>query len=127
VTGMTGSLPRRPAREALVIAMIGDPGRGLPDIAEVDFEQFWARFDAAAPLHVAVGLEAATVMIARVLPRLMGHRCGLARLDADAADAVVQRAARLPALGPLTEVAKVVACFAYFSDPGVQRAVRAVR
>lgn len=115
---------RRSARDALVIAMLGDPGGGLPEPAELDLVRFWARFDRAAPLHLAAGFRVATVVIAVVLPRVMGHRSGLARLDGEAADAVVQRAARLPLITLLVEVAKIVACFAYFSDPRVDAVVR---
>lgn len=121
---MTRPASRRSGRDALVIALLGDPGGDLPPPDELDLDRFWARFDRAAPLHLAAGFRAATVVIAMALPRLMGHRWGLARLDADAADRVVARAARLPLVNLLVEVAKVVACFAYFSDPQVDAAVR---
>lgn len=117
----------RPARDAIVVALLGDPGDGLLPPAELDLPAFWRRFDAAAPAHLRVGMAAATVLVAGVLPRLLGHRCGLAGLDADRADAVVQRAARLPVLGLTVEVAKIVACFAYFSDERVDQRVRARR
>lgn len=76
-------------------------------------------------MHLRFGMMAATVLVAIVFPRLLGNRSGLADLDADRADAVVQRAAALPVLGLTVEVAKIVACFAYFSDPRVDAAVRA--
>ncbi len=107
-----------------MIALLGDPGCGLPPPDQLDLDRFWARFDRAAPLHLAAGFRVATVVIAVALPRLMGQRRGLAGLDADAADRVVGRAARLPLVDLLVEVAKVVACFAYFSDPRVDAAVR---
>ena len=118
---------RRPAREALVVAMIGDPGGGLPQPGDVDLTGFWPRFDATAPFHLAIGFRIATVVIATVLPRLLGHGGGLATLAPDEADAVVQRAVSLPLVSLLVEVAKVVACFAYFSDPEVQAVARAGR
>lgn len=115
---------RRPPRDALVVALLGDPGGGLPSPADLDLEAFWARFDAVAPAHLRLGMLAATMLIARLLPRLLGYGGGLADLDANRADAVVQRAATLPVLGLTTEVAKIVACFAYFSDPWVDAVVR---
>lgn len=107
--------------------MLGDPGEPLPPTTSVDLDAFWVRFDAAAPAHLALGFKVATLLIAVVLPRLMGHASGLAGLDADAADAVVQRAARLPLLNLVTEVAKIVSCFAYFADDDVQAVVRGGR
>ncbi len=104
--------------------MIGDPGGEFLTPAEVDLPGFWVRFEAAAPFHLAWGFKAATVLIAVVLPRLMGHAHGLARLSAEDADAVIQRAATLPVVAMVTEVAKIVACFAYFSDPRVQTVAR---
>lgn len=120
--------PRRlSARDAVVTAMIGNPGAGLPDVRDLDLAPFWSRFDAAAPLHLRLGFRLATIVIASVLPRLAGHHASLADLDADAADAVVQRAARWPLVAPLADVAKIVACFAYGADERVQDAVRGAR
>lgn len=113
------------ARDALVIAMIGVPSGELPHPAEVDLAAFWPRFDAAAPRHLTVGFRLATVVLAGVVPRLLGHARGLAHLDAEAADAVVRRAAALPLVSLLADVAKIVACFAYLSDPRVQAVTRA--
>jgi len=118
------SRTRRSTRDALVIALLGDPGDGLLDPADLDLDAFWIRFDDAAPLHLAAGFRAATVGIGTVLPRLLGHVNGLGGLSLDDADAVIQRADRLPGFTLLAEVAKVVACFAYFSDPRADRAVR---
>ena len=83
------------------------------------------RFDAAAPAHLRAALTLASVSVAVVLPRLRGHRNGLAGLPPDEADDVMRQAARIPGLSSLLEVVKVVACFAYFADPRVQAAVRA--
>ena len=114
-------------RDALVAAVIGDPGAGLPAPSDVDFAAFWERFDATAPAHLRLGFATAVTMISSIAPRLLGHRGGLARLDAATASRVVERAARVPGLDALTEVAKVVACFAYFSDPAVDALVRDLR
>jgi len=118
---------RRSGRDAVVAAIIGDPGNGLPAVRDLDLTAFWTRFDATAPAHLRLGFRLATLVIATVLPRLGGHRAALAELDADAADAVVQRAARLPLVARLADVAKIVACFAYGSDERVQDAVRGRR
>lgn len=115
---------RRSERDALVVALLGDPGDGLPAPRTLDLERFWRRFETAAPLHLRLGFGAATILVAIVVPRLLGHGHGLAHLDPDAADAVVQRAAGLPLVNAVIEVAKIVACFAYFSDDRVDEAVR---
>lgn len=113
----------RGSRDALVLAVIGRP-RGLPGPERVDLARFWERFDAHAPLHVRLGLRAATLAVAVVAPRLAGHRGGLATLDATTADALVRRAAANPLVRPLLDAATVVACFAYFDDDRVEAAVR---
>jgi hypothetical protein len=122
---------RRSARDALVLATLGDPrpdpALGVPPVAELDLAAFWPRFEARAPIHVRFGFGVATVVLAHVLPRLLGHARGLAGLGPDQADAVVRRAAANPVLAPLSEVAKIVACFAYFSDDRVESAYRGVR
>lgn len=110
-------------RDALVRAIVGRPD-DLPDPASTDLERFWDRFDAAAPLHVRLGFDVACVVVGEVLPRLHGHRAGLAGLDAASAEAVLARAASSSLTSPLCEAAKVVACFAYLSDEQVDEAVR---
>ncbi len=105
-------------------AIIGDPQAPMPEFGDVDLDGFWRDFRDRAPVHLRAGLRTATVMVAVVLPRLMGHRRGLGGLSNDERDAVVQKAASLPLFSDLTEVAKLVACFAYFSDPVVQDAAR---
>lgn len=123
--------PRRSARDALVLAMLGDPcpdpALGVPPVEELDLAGFWPRFDARAPFHLAAGFRLATLVIARVLPRAMGHARGLAALGPDHADAVVQRAASLPLVAQLAEVAKIVACFAHFADDRFESAYRGAR
>ena len=96
----------------------------LPDLSGLDREDFWRRFDLAAPLHLRVGLHAAGFGVASVLPRLMGHLGWLGSLSLDAQDAVLNRAAALPGFRDLLEVGKIVACFAYFDEASVQAAVR---
>lgn len=113
----------RAGRDALVRAMVGRPD-GLPTPAELDLAPFWARFDATAPCHVRVGFGFATTVIGSVLPRLHGHRRGLAGLEDHAAERVVAAAADHALTAPLCEAARVVACFAYLSDARVETAVR---
>jgi hypothetical protein len=90
----------------------------------VDAEVFLDRFDAAAPAHLRLALTAATILFGGVLPRLMGHWGAIDSLTAEAADAVLHRAERLPAVGPLMEVVKLVACFSHFDADEVQVHVR---
>lgn len=111
-------------RDALLAAIVPAPGRGLPALAALDLAAFWSRFERAAPLHLQLGLRVATVLLAAVLPWMLGYFRALPALDDDAREAVVTRAARLPGLSALLEVAKLVACLAYFSDPGVQATAR---
>jgi hypothetical protein len=93
-------------------------------LEEVDLSRFWTEFEASAPLHLRLGLRAAGVSLGALLPRLLGYRRGLAELDAEAREAVIVRASQLPGFSDLVEVAKVVACLAYFNDPAVQAAGR---
>lgn len=113
----------RSRRDALVVAVLGNPAT-LPAPEDVDLDPFWSRFDAAAPWHVRAGFAIAVVVLGSVLPRLWGHRCGLRGLAPAAADEVLQRAAANPVCAPLCEAAKIVACFAYFADEGVESAAR---
>lgn len=111
-------------RDALLDAMIPEPGNGLPPMARVDRGAFWPRFERAAPWTVRFALRAATYVIGGLAPLLLGHRRVFARLDPAARDDVLQRAARLPGGAQLLLVVKLVACFAYFDDPAVQSTVR---
>ncbi|MCB9780237.1 MAG: hypothetical protein H6742_16840 [Alphaproteobacteria bacterium] len=110
------------ARDALITAMIPAPGDGLPALGDLDLRGFWPRFQAAAPWHLRAGLALCTVVVGTVLPLLLRGR-RLATLDADGRDAVLQRADRLPLCRDLLEVARLVACLAYFDDDGVQAAM----
>lgn len=111
-------------RDALVAAILPAPGRGLPAAAELDLSRFWPRFSAAAPLHLRLGWSVAVVLLAGGLPRAFGYRGSLAALGEDEREAVVARAGRSVLLGPLVDVAKVVVCMAYFSDPTVAAVAR---
>ena len=110
-------------RDALVHAVIGDP-IGLPSPSDADLESFWATFADAAPSHLRFGFCVSTLVLGRVAPILFGHPLGLGRMDPNAADRLIRRAESNPLLSPLAEVAKVVACFAYFADEDVAARVR---
>ena len=65
-----------------------------------------------------------SLLCAAVLPRLLGFGGGLGALDAPTREDALRRMAALPLAADLLEIAKVVACFAYFDDPCIQRAIR---
>ena len=110
-------------RDALLAAMIPAPDSVL-GFADVDLATFWARFDAAAPLHLRLGLRAANAVLVAGLPRVLGYGASLAQLGEAERDRVLDRARGIPIIDQLVELAKVVACLAYFSDPGVEAAAR---
>lgn len=115
-------------RDALLAAVLPAPGRGLPAFAALSLSGFWARFAEVAPLHLRLGLAVAVVVVGGVLPRLLGLAGPVETLDDDARETLVSRAGEEGVLGPLVrpllDVLKVVACLAYFSDPGVEATVR---
>jgi hypothetical protein len=96
----------------------------VPALGELDLDAFWRRFDRAAPLHLALAMRAAAIAIGGIAPRTLGHAATLESLDPDAREDVIQRAARTPLVSELVEVAKIVACLAYFADPAVEAAAR---
>lgn len=109
---------------ALLDAMIPAPGDGLPALADVDRSAFWPRFEQTAPLELRVGLSFATCALVVAAPFLLGYRTLFTRLDAAGRDDVLRRASNLPGGADLLLVVKLVACFAYFDDAGVQRIAR---
>ncbi len=111
-------------RDALLDAMIPAPGDGLPPLASIDRREFWPRFERAAPWAVQTGFRVATGVIVTLAPFLLGYRRTFTKLDAGARDDVLRRTASLPGGGELLEVVKIVACFAYFADDGVQETAR---
>lgn len=103
--------------DALLRAVIpGEDG-----LASVDLAGFWPRFDAAAPLHLRLGLRFATWLLC-FAPLLVLRPPLFAQTDPEAS---LQRVATWPGLADLVEVVKVVACFAHFDAPHVQARVRA--
>ena len=111
-------------RDALLGAVLPVRGEGLPSFEDVARAGFWSRFDAAAPVHLRLGFRLSVLALGALLPWLLTPFRTLPGLDAEGREAVVVRAARLPGLGALVEVAKLVACLAWFREPRVQARVR---
>lgn len=116
--------PSPALRDALIAAMLPAPGGALPGAGELDLTDFWKRFESAAPLHLRLAFRGATMVIAGILPLTLGYRRSFAKLDADAREAILIRAAKMPTMAPLIEIIKVVVAFAYFDDPKVEAIVR---
>lgn len=110
-------------RDAFVAAMLPSVGQGLPGADELDLRAFWPRFEEAAPRSLSRGFRAATLAIGH-LPYVLGYGRALDELGADEREEVLRKAARIPGFDALLDVAKVVVCFAYFNDPGIERIVR---
>jgi hypothetical protein len=110
-------------RDALLLALLPRPTPDLPDPAALDAAAFWPRFDAAAPLALRVAVTLAAWLVVGLGPWLL-HGRAWGRLTPDEHDGVVQRLAGWPGVADLLDVAKLVACFRYFDDAGVQAALR---
>jgi uncharacterized protein Smg (DUF494 family) len=113
----------QPLRAALLEAVIGAP-RSLPSPRDLDLEAAWRRYHEAAPAHVRVGFDVATLALGVIAPRLMGYGEGLVALDDAQREQVLRRVAVMPLGEDLVQVAKVVACLVYFADPSVEDAAR---
>src|SRR5690606_24589459 len=111
-------------RDALLFAILPAPGGGLPALAEVDLTGFSPRFEESAPSHRKLGLAAASLAADVALPLSLGYGRPLSGLGEVAREEVIARASRVPMLAALIDVAKVVACMAYFDDPEVQATAR---
>jgi hypothetical protein len=114
-------------RDAVLAAVLPRPRAELPALSELDLRPFWARFREVSPSHLRLGLFVSVIVVGSLAPRLFGYASPLTTLDAESREAVVTRAARLAALGPLFDVLKVVASLAYFSSPAVESAFRRPR
>jgi hypothetical protein len=111
-------------RRAVVESVLGRPQRLAPP-SSIDLTSFWMRFDAVAPLHLRLGFAASVFVLGLVLPLCM-LRGPLHRASASAREVVMARADRSGVLSPFVEVAKLVACMAYFDSELVQDGVRGV-
>lgn len=104
--------------------MIPASGKALPPMAELDRRDFWRRFAQSAPWTLRFGFRAATWLVGCIAPAVLGHRTTFTRLDDDTRDDVLRRTEQLPGGAALLLLVKLVACFAYFDDPRVQRIAR---
>ncbi len=106
--------------------MLPRPLSNAPAWEALDWPHFWARFSAAAPLHLRLGLDAAVLVVGVFYLGALG--CAGERADPERRDAALRQAADLPGVGvllaPLLEVLRLVAALAYFDDPRSQQAFR---
>lgn len=117
--------PEMRARDALLDAMIPAPGAGLPAMAAIDRSRFWPRFDAAAPLGLRLVFGGVTLWLVYIMPWLLGFWRPWSRLNTEQTDELLLRSSDWPLLGQSLDLVKLIACFAYFDDPGVQATIRA--
>lgn len=110
-------------RDALFAASI-PPGSspGLPGLAALDLQRFWTLFDRTAPPLVKLGLRVAVWVLTFAPLFLLGRPRLFSGLGPDDADRLLVRAAgsRSYLLRQLPATLKILACFAYFQDPGVR-------
>jgi len=101
-----------------------DPRGGLPGLASVDLAAFWSKYQASAPRLLRAGFRLAVIALTW-LP-LARHGRPFHRLPADARDAFLttSAASRSYLLRQLVTVVKLIACFGYCFDVGIQRAIR---
>jgi len=111
-------------RDTLIVAMIPKPSADLPSLQALDRSDFWRRFDGAAPIHLRWGVRLASFVCVVVVPLILGHVRGLGSMEPGPKDAAVQRMTEMPLVGDLMELAKLVACLAYFDHASVQGVVR---
>ncbi|MBT3220783.1 MAG: hypothetical protein HN348_16995 [Proteobacteria bacterium] len=109
-------------RDALLAAMIPATG-AMPTISVLDLDDFWIRFRSLTPLTLRFAFRFA-VMVLNLLPIVTKRRTFL-RLSSDDRDQFLNRVlnSRLFVFRQLALVVKQVACFAYFQDPMVRRAM----
>ncbi len=111
-------------RHAICAAVLPSSG-SLPGLETRDLRAFFARLDARGPLHLRAALSTATVVLGAVVPFALGNLQSFDKLSAERQNALLERVHKLPLLGGLVEVMKLVACLAYFDALAVQRRVRA--
>ncbi len=103
-------------RDALMVTIL--PGSATTSVA------FWEEFDATAPAHLKLGLAVSLFALGVVSPFFCGYFRTLKSLDEDARERVIVRAASLPVLSEIVEIAKVVACLRAFSNTPLEEQMR---
>lgn len=114
---------RRRGRDVVLEVVLPADVHGAP-LSSRDLSVFWARFQQVAPAHLRLGMAVATLALVHIAPRLTGHVRSLVSLTPNDREDVLQRVVTWPVFGDLAEVAKIVACMAYFDDDAVQARVR---
>lgn len=108
-------------RDALFGALIPPHAKG-PGLGALDLTAFWNELTFVAPPLLRLGLRVAVWMLTLSPLLLLGRVSLFPGLSDDEKDALLTRAdsSRLFLLRQLVAVLKVVAGFAYFSDPRVR-------
>jgi hypothetical protein len=108
---------------ALCAALVpADAAGRLPGLAAVDTARFWTACARAAPPLLRFGLRA-SVWVLTLWPLVaLGRPALLHRLSPARRDLVLARAAasRSWLVRQMVATVKLLACFAYFADPGVR-------
>lgn len=113
-------------RDELSAAIL--PGTGpLPGIEQVDTEHTWQRLLDSAPASFLVAIRAAVWLLTLCPPFVVGRPALFGWLRAEEQDLVLTRAqaSRWSAVRLLTSALRVGALLCYFTDPMIDRAVRA--
>ncbi len=113
-------------RDELSAAILPGTGR-LPGIEQVDTEPTWQRLLDSAPAAFLMAVRAAVWLLTLCPPFVVGKPALFGRLRAEDQDLVLARAqaSRWPAVRLLTSALRVSALLCYFTDPMIDRAVRA--
>ena len=124
---MTGSWLafERRWRDQLGAAIL--PGSGqLPGMAQVDAECAWRRLLSAAPPTFVMAVRAAVWLLTFCPPLVVGRLRPFGRLQAGEQDLLLVRvqASRWPAVRLVTSALRGATLLCYFTDPGVDLAVR---
>lgn len=114
-------------RDELCAAVVPRVGpAGLPGLGELDMDEFWSRFSAAAPADVRRSLRLAVWVLTLSPPLLIGGSRTFGHLSSERRGEHLDAAFRHRCwvLRELAGLVKLVACLAYFADPAVRVRVR---
>lgn len=114
------------ARDALIVVLLPAPHSGLPALGTQDRRVFWARFDGVAPLHLRLALRGLAYGLVWVYPMMQWPPRPWSKCSVVEREALLRRFSGIPGLGAALDLVKVVACFAYFDEDGVQDDFRRV-